>query len=90
MIVWIDQAQNTVNFQAENTEEERRLDDLLGFSLLNANVRVPAERNGTVRRGGSVAGEIGGHESQRWIKIHRPSTPTVSSEFIGDKAVARI
>lgn len=65
MRIWISGRQGlTVNFQPETEEESVMLDKSLGFN----GCVIPIGNNPVDERAEKV-GELGGHESQRWIYI---------------------
>jgi hypothetical protein len=68
MRIWIDRESATVNFMAKDTVEEEKLDELLGFSLLDNPKLIPG-RSGIISEVIPAASEIGGHERQRWIAL---------------------
>jgi hypothetical protein len=51
-----------VDFIPENSDETRKIDELFG---MNGKLIVPV-----LGSDGELAGEISGHENQRWIRIY--------------------
>lgn len=65
MEIWFDKKSQQLSFQCSNKEEEQKLDELLGFR--NQRIPLSGDRWKPVSDGGPQVGEIGGHESQRWM-----------------------
>ena len=70
MRIWINRKHASVNFQADTPEEEKQLDALLGFTFKPRPLSEKPFKS--VEDGEPIAGEIGGHERQRWISIDLP------------------
>ena len=69
MRIWVEQRGNgfQVNFQPDNPEEGKQLDLLLGFQYTDR--QLSSERDRSVEKGAPSIARLGGHETQRWIKI---------------------
>jgi hypothetical protein len=70
MRIWISEnsGKKTVNFQSDNPEEVKMLDKAIGFK--NKVKPIGDERDKKIGKRTKRAGELGGHESQRWIIIY--------------------
>jgi hypothetical protein len=71
MRIWIDTNGGlSVNFQPDSKEEAKMLDKALGFEHSAQEFEISNYRGAKTSEGAPAVAVLGGHETQRWIKIN--------------------